>query len=77
LEHATNLSSIYINVNNKITDFTPLESLTKLTFVTLQTRSLTSDNFPNLTSSQGLTNLSFGGTSVDNSVLAKIVNLKA
>ena len=53
LEHATNLSSIYINVNNKITDFTPLESLTKLTFVTLQTSSLTSDNFPNLTASQG------------------------
>jgi len=77
LEHATNLSSIYINVNNKITDFTPLESLTKLTFVTLQTSSLTSDNFPNLTASQGLTNLSIGGTSVDNSVLAKIVNLKA
>lgn len=77
LEHATNLSLIYINVNNKITDFTPLESLTKLTFVTLQTSSLTSDNFPNLTASQGLTNLSIGRTSVDNSVLAKIVNLKA
>lgn len=75
LEHATNLSSIYINVNNSITDFSPLEQLSSLTYVTLQTKSLTSANFPDLSKSTGLTNLSIAATSIDNDVLPKIAQL--
>ncbi|WP_375178913.1 MucBP domain-containing protein [Enterococcus rotai] len=75
LEHATNLSSIYMNVNNSITDFSPLEQLSSLTYVTLQTKSLTSANFPDLSKNTGLTNLSIAATSIDNDVLPKIAQL--
>ncbi|MBO0446104.1 MucBP domain-containing protein [Enterococcus ureilyticus] len=75
LEHATNLGSIYINTTNNVTDFSPLEQLSALTYVTLQTKSLTSDNFPDLTKSAGITNLSLGSTSIDDNVLPKIAQL--
>ncbi|WP_086314354.1 hypothetical protein A5821_001917 [Enterococcus sp. 7F3_DIV0205] len=75
LEYATNLSSIYINTNNNITDFSPLEQLSSLTFVTLQTKSLNSDNFPDLSKSTGITNLGLGATSIDNTILPKIAQL--
>lgn len=75
LEHATNLSSIYMNTTNNITDFSPLEQLSSLTFVTLQTKSLTSDNFPDLSNNTELTNLSLGSTSIDDDILPKIAQL--
>lgn len=75
LETAVNLATIYINTNNAITDFSPLEKLTALTYVTLQTTSLTSANFPDLRNSPGITNLSLGSTSIDNDVLPKIAQL--
>lgn len=75
LEHATNLGSIYINTTNNVTDFSPLEQLSALTYVTLQTKSLTSDNFPDLSKSAGITNLSLGSTSIDDNVLPKIAQL--
>lgn len=75
LETAINLSTFYLNTNNGITDFSPLEQLTSLTFVTIQTSSLTSGNFPDLSKNQGLTNLSLGSTSIDNAVLPKIAPL--
>ncbi|ALS02788.1 internalin [Enterococcus silesiacus] len=75
LEHAINLSSIYINTNNNVTDFSPLEQLSSLTYVTLQTKSLTSANFPDLSKNTGLTNLGLGSTSIDNDIFPKIVQL--
>ncbi|MGG5341955.1 MucBP domain-containing protein [Enterococcus sp. AZ192] len=75
LETAVNLATIYINTNNAITDFSPLEQLTALTYVTLQTTSLNSTNFPDLRNSPGITNLSLGSTSIDNDVLPKIAQL--
>lgn len=75
LEYATNLATIYINTDNNVTDFSPLEKLSSLTYVTLQTASLTSANFPDLTKSGGITNLSLGSTDIDNDVLPKIAQL--
>ncbi|MBO0474922.1 MucBP domain-containing protein [Enterococcus ureasiticus] len=75
LEHATNLNSIYMNTTNNITDFSPLEQLTSLTYVTLQTKSLTSTNFPDLSKNIGITNLSLGSTSIDDTILPKIAQL--
>ncbi|MGX7151225.1 MucBP domain-containing protein [Enterococcus ureasiticus] len=75
LEHATNLNSIYMNTTNNITDFSPLEQLTSLTYVTLQTKSLTSANFPDLSKNIGITNLSLGSTSIDDTILPKIAQL--
>ncbi|MBO0440747.1 MucBP domain-containing protein [Candidatus Enterococcus ikei] len=75
IEHATNLSSIYMNTTNNITDFSPLEQLSSLTFVTLQTKSLTSANFPDLSNNSGLTNLGLGSTSIDDDILPKIAQL--
>ncbi|MEI5993564.1 MucBP domain-containing protein [Candidatus Enterococcus mansonii] len=77
LEHARNLTTIYNNTDNNITDFSPLEQLSSLTYVTLQTRSLTSANFPDLSKSTGITNLSLGSTSIDNEVLPKIAQLRS
>ncbi|MGX7265158.1 MucBP domain-containing protein [Enterococcus crotali] len=75
LEHATNLTSIYMNTDNGITDFSPLEQLSSLTYVTLQTKSLTSANFPDLSKNTELTNLSVASTSIDDDVLPKIAQL--
>lgn len=75
LEYATNLATIYMNIDNKVTDFSPLEQLTSLTYVTLQTASLNSANFPDLTKSTGITNLNLGGTDIDNNVFPKITQL--
>lgn len=75
LEYATNLATIYINTDNNVTDFSPLEQLSSLTFVTLQTMSLNSSNFPDLTKSTGITNLYLGGTDIDNNALPKIAQL--
>lgn len=75
LEHAINLRSIYMNTNNNVTDFSPLEPLSSLTYVTLQTKSLTSANFPDLSKNTGLTNLSLGSTNIDNDIFPKIVQL--
>ncbi|MFD2308078.1 MucBP domain-containing protein [Enterococcus termitis] len=75
LETAVNLRTIYMNTDNAITDFSPLEKLTALTFVTLQTKSLTSTNFPDLRNSPGITNLSLGSTSIDDAILPKIAQM--
>lgn len=75
LENALNLDSIFLNGTTGITDFSPLEQLSSLTYVTLQTKSLTSANFPDLSKSTGITNLSLGSTSIDNNVLPKIAQL--
>nr|WP_223804565.1 hypothetical protein [Lactococcus protaetiae] len=75
LEYAVNLSYIYMNVDNNITDFSPLAQLSSLTMVYLQTSSLTSSNFPDLSKSTGLTNLSLAGTSIDDNVLPKLAKL--
>ncbi|OJG25897.1 hypothetical protein RU98_GL000774 [Enterococcus caccae] len=75
LEHATNLGSIYMNTTNSITDFSPLEQLSSLTYLTLQTKSLTGANFPDLSKNTGLTNLSLASTNIDDTVLPKIAQL--
>ncbi|MCL2112608.1 MAG: bacterial Ig-like domain-containing protein [Streptococcaceae bacterium] len=75
LEYAVNLSYIYMNVDNNVTDFSPLAQLSSLTMVYLQTSSLTSSNFPDLSKSTGLTNLSLAGTSIDDNVLPKLAKL--
>ncbi|WP_285119959.1 MucBP domain-containing protein [Lactococcus petauri] len=77
LEFAKNLESIYMNVDNQITDFRPLEKLTSLSHVTLQSRSLNSENFPDLTGNKKLRYLALGGTSIDNNVLPKIAKIKS
>lgn len=75
LEYAVNLSYIYMNVNNNVTDFSPLSQLSSLTMVYLQTSSLTSSNFPDLSKSTGLTNLGLAGTNIDDNVLPKLAKL--
>lgn len=75
LESAKNLSSISITATVALTDFSPLEQLSSLTFVSLQTKSLTSANFPDLSNNTGLTNLSLGATSIDDDILPKIAQL--
>lgn len=75
LEYATNLNTFYLSTTNGVTDFSPLEQLSSLIYVTLETAALTSSNFPNLTKSIGITNLSLGATGIDNDVLPKIAQL--
>ena len=72
LEYAVNLSTLSISGNTSLTDFSPLEHLSSLTSVTLQTNSITSENFPNLEANKGLTNLSLANTNIDNNILSKI-----
>jgi LPXTG-motif cell wall-anchored protein len=76
LEYATNLGTFSINANLIINDFSPLESLTSLDYVTLQTSSLNSANFPDLSKSTKIVNLHLGATNIDNTVFDKIVKLK-
>jgi LPXTG-motif cell wall-anchored protein len=76
LEYATNLTTFSINGNLSIDDFSPLESLTHLDYVTLQTPSLNSANFPDLSKSTNIVNLHLGSTNIDNTAFDKIVKLK-
>lgn len=75
LETATNLSAFSLIKQSDITDFSPLEQLTSLTLVTIQTRSLNNDNFPDLSKNKKLTSLSLASTSIDSSLLPKIAQL--
>ena len=75
LEYATNLSTIYKNGATNITDFSPLEQLTTLTYVDLGSPTLTSDNFPDLTANKGLILLDISESNVDDTVLSKIAQL--
>ncbi|MTD42047.1 LPXTG cell wall anchor domain-containing protein [Erwinia sp. CPCC 100877] len=76
LEYATNLATFSINGNLIIDDFSPLEQLTSLDYVTLQTPSLNSANFPDLSKSTQIVNLHLASTDIDNTVFEKIVKLK-
>lgn len=76
LEYATNLDSFYIKGKSNLTDFSPLEQLTSLIYVRIQTSALTSANFPDLSKSQGIKLLDFTRTGIDNAVLPKITKLR-
>lgn len=75
LEYATNLELFYDYTDNNVTDFSPLEQLSSLRQVTLQTISLTSDNFPDLSNNIDLVSLHLSYTSLDNSILNKLAQL--
>ncbi|PCS06183.1 hypothetical protein RU86_GL000415 [Lactococcus piscium] len=76
LEYATNLLTFSIIDKSALTDFSPLEQLTNLTYVTLQTNALTSANFPDLSKSQGIKFLDLTATGIDDAVLPKIAKLR-
>ncbi|WP_430602653.1 hypothetical protein IGJ02_003109 [Enterococcus sp. DIV0724b] len=70
LEYATNLGAISLD-NNNVADFTPLEQLTSLVFVSLSGNFLTSSTFPDLSKSTGITHISVTSRQLDNAVLSK------
>jgi len=75
LEYATNLVDFNIMGTNQVTDFSPLENLTKLKYVRLQSSNVTSDNFPDLSKNKEIFLVSLSDTSVDNRVMDKLANL--
>ncbi len=74
LEFATNLGAISLD-NNNVGDFTPLEQLTSLVFVSLSGNFLTSSTFPDLSKSTGITHISVTSRQLDNEVLSKFTTL--
>lgn len=76
LEYATNLLTFSIIDKSDLTDFSPLEQLTNLTYVTLQTNALTNANFPDLSKNQGIKFLDLTATGIDDSVMPKIAKLR-
>ncbi|OTN88590.1 hypothetical protein A5819_001071 [Enterococcus sp. 7E2_DIV0204] len=74
LEFATNLGAISLD-NNNVGDFTPLEQLTSLVFVSLSGNFLTSSTFPDLSKSTGITHISVTSRQLDNEVFSKFTTL--
>ncbi|MEI5990613.1 hypothetical protein A5881_002118 [Enterococcus termitis] len=74
LEYATNLAAIFLT-NTNVSDFSPLEQLSALTYVNLSSSYLTSTTFPDLSKSTGITHISVNSTQLDNEVLSKFTTL--
>lgn len=74
LEYAINLTSFDMRTNG-VTDFSPIENLSKLEYVSLQGTNVTGQNFPNFSNPSNLVRLDLSKSSVDNTVYDKIVKL--
>lgn len=76
LEYAVNLSDFSLN-SSSVTDFSPLEKLSSLVYVSLSGKNLHSSNFPDLSqSASSITHVSASSASLDNDVLPKLAQLK-
>ncbi len=76
IEYAVNLTT-FIMRDNQVTNLEPLKSLPKIEYLSLSSNSVTSNNFPDLSQNTTLKSLSFFGTSVDNTVLDKVVQIQS
>ncbi|WP_206912480.1 hypothetical protein IGL98_003310 [Enterococcus sp. DIV0840] len=74
LEYATNLSSLFLNTNN-VTDFSPLEQLSSLTYINIDGNYLTSANFPDLSKSTGITHISVNSRRLSDDILPMFAHL--
>lgn len=77
LEYAVNLDSLNMMTTTRVTDFSPLEKLTKLTYVRLQGENVTNENFPDLSNNRSINLISLTGADVDDQVLDKLTPLKS
>lgn len=75
LEYATEVTNLNIAEGNLISDFSPLEKMGKLAFVSITTPSLNDANFPQLADS--VTYLSLQRTSITSKSLVKVANIKS
>ncbi|WP_086314624.1 hypothetical protein A5821_002207 [Enterococcus sp. 7F3_DIV0205] len=77
LEYAVNLDSFNMMTTTRVTDFSSLEKLTKLTYVRLQGENVTTENFPDLSNNPSINLISLTGANVDDQVLDKLIPLKS
>jgi hypothetical protein len=74
LEYATNLT-YFAMFDSKVTDYSPLETLTNLRGVDLRGDNITVQNFPDFTKLPKLTSLAVSYAQLDNTILPKIAQL--
>lgn len=77
LEYAVNLENLNMVTTTRVTDFSPLEKLTKLSYVRLQGENVTTENFPDLRNNLSINLISLTGAAVDDQIFDKLTPLKS
>ncbi|EOI06744.1 hypothetical protein UAY_00086 [Enterococcus moraviensis ATCC BAA-383] len=77
LEYAVNLENLNMMTTTRVTDFSPLEKLTKLSYVRLQGDNVTNENFPDLRNNLSINLISLTGAGVDDQIFDKLTPLKS